>query len=230
MWWRRLLLAIALILATVGGAGFLNSLRNTVPVVLVKEAVSAHTVLTAEMLTVRHVNREALEAIAPRAIQRIEDAVGLVTRVNLAAGEVVQRDPRRLNVLPEGADMTKARYWVPDDMRLVGVRVDIPGAVTGWVAPGDRVDVIYTARGTGQNASARTILQGVEVFSVGSQVKGASSGPMPAAASSSIDVSLLVTPEQAQALALAKRSGGAIDLSLTPPNPRPHDLPPAGGS
>lgn len=226
MWLRRLLLIGSLLLATLGGAGFLSGLRNTVPVVVAREPIPAHTPLSANLLTIRHVNREALAVTAPTAAQRIEDAVGLVTRMNIGAGEVIRREPWMLDVAPAGLRSDSPSARLPDGMRLVGIRVDIPGAVTGWIAAGDRVDVIYTLR-SGGTAQAETIVQGVEVFSVGNRTRQERSGSMAVGSSSSVDVSLLVTPEQAQRLALAKRSGGAIDLSLTPPNPAAEPLLPS---
>jgi Flp pilus assembly protein CpaB len=221
---RRLLLGLALVLATVAGGSYLHRLRDLVPVVVTTEAVPARTLLTADKLAVRQVNRAAQEIIAPRAIQRTEDAVGLITRSDLAAGQPLQRDPRLVDTAPDGADASLPRYQIPDGMRLTAVRLDTAAAVAGRITPGDRVDVIFTSKESRTGGLyAQTILQTVEVFSVGAGDKSTSALP---GLTSNVDIILLVTPEQAQILALAKRSGGSVDLSIAPPNPMSVTLPP----
>lgn len=223
MWLRRLLMALALLLAVTGGAGYLQRLREMVPVVVTSQHVPAHTPLTAAMLTVRRVNREALESVAPRAVQRVEDAVGLITRLDLGAGEVIRREPWQVVVVPEGADPELARYRVPEGMRLASVRVDTQGGVAGYISQGDLVDVIHTIRsgGTG-GVQTHTILQAVEVFAVAERPSERGSGAPAglggqAGPSGSQTITLLVSPQQAQILAQAKRSGGSVDLSIAPP-------------
>lgn len=211
---RRLLLAAALVLGTIGGANYLHRLRDVVPVVVATADIPAHTPLTADKLAVRQVNRDAAATMAGDAVDNMADAVGLVSRMDIPAGEVIRRAPWLVSATPDGADPALPRYQIPDGMRLAGLRVDGPGAVAGWVSPGDRVDVIFTdsGRGTG-SAYARTILRGVEVFSVGRKDQDSA---LPAI-DGGLDLTLLVTPEEAQVLALAKRTGGAVDLSIAPP-------------
>ncbi|HYG59554.1 MAG TPA: Flp pilus assembly protein CpaB [Symbiobacteriaceae bacterium] len=238
MWVRRLVLGLALVLAVAGVASFLGRLRDQTTVVVTKEYIPANMPLTPDKLTLRKVNRETLALIAPDAYTNMEDAANLVSRMDIPPGEIVRKVPWMVTVLPSDADLDLARFYVPSDMRLVGLRVDFPGAAVGLIAPGDRVDVIFTARAAGTEAVSQTILQAVEVFAIGGQrqngsaqtdQKGASSPPPGAGGTpTSLDIALLVTPEQAQILALAKRSGGAIDLSLTPPNPTPATLTPTG--
>jgi pilus assembly protein CpaB len=191
-----------------------------VTVVVTTAPVPAHTVLSRELLATRQVSRDALGVLAADAVLRLDDAIGLVARVDLPAGEVVRKDPRQVVVLPEGADAAIARYRIPEGLRLDAVRLDAPGAVAGHLRPGDHVDVIYTAKpaGTGNPAYAQTVLQSIEVFSVTERGKSSTSAALPEV-NGSVDVTLLVSPEQAQVLALAKRSGGSVDLSIAPPEP-----------
>lgn len=58
---RRLLLCLAVILAAIGGADYLHRSRDQAVVVITSTPVPAHTALTAGMLTLRRVNREAME-------------------------------------------------------------------------------------------------------------------------------------------------------------------------
>ena len=220
---RRLILVVALVLMILGGADYLHRWRDQVQVMVAAVPVSAHTPLTPAVLTARRMNREAQELALPHAVHRIEDAAGLVARTDIPAGEVIRREPWLVDVAPAGGDVARARYFIPDGMRLVGVRVDSPGAVSRKVGPGDRVDVVFTSldNGTG-GVYAATILQGVEVFSVEPAGKGTSAE----GSVEGLDVTLLVTPAGAQALNLAKGAGGRVDLSLNPLSPQVVRLPP----
>jgi pilus assembly protein CpaB len=224
---RRLVMGLAFLLATAGLGSLLHDLQDTVPVVVTTTMVPAHTPLTADMLEQRTVHRAALETLAGGAVQTIDDAVGLVTRMDLPAGEVIRQAPWQVTAVPEGADPSAARYHLPEGMRLTGLRLDSQAAVGGRVKPGDRVDVIFTVRtgGTASEVTATTILQGVEVYSVGS--KGRTGTGVSPDASGALDITLIVTPEEAQQLALAKRSGGSVDLTIAPPDASSRPLPPA---
>ena len=78
--------------------------------------------------------------------------------------------------------------------------------VAGFILPGSRVDVLVTLRGENNNAStttARTVLQNVQVLSTGTKMD-----PDPTGKPENVTVvTLLVTPEQSQTLALAQSQG-----------------------
>jgi pilus assembly protein CpaB len=90
-------------------------------------------------------------------------------------------------------------------MRAIAVRVDQVVGVAGFVLPGMRVDVLVSgvppngSTGATNNTQVRTILQNIEVLSAGTDIqKDAEGKPQQVQV-----VNLLVTPEQAQVLALA---------------------------
>jgi pilus assembly protein CpaB len=91
-------------------------------------------------------------------------------------------------------------------MRAIAVRVDQVVGVAGFVTPGMRVDVLVSGvppagsgGGGAQDTQVRTILQNIEVLSAGTDIqKDAEGKPQQVQV-----VNLLVTPEQAQVLALA---------------------------
>ncbi|MGB7061063.1 MAG: Flp pilus assembly protein CpaB [Candidatus Zixiibacteriota bacterium] len=97
--------------------------------------------------------------------------------------------------------------------RASSIEVDKVSGVSGFVLPGDRVDVILTVKrpGTIGDAVAKTILQNIEVLAAGvvTQQKGDKVITVQA-------VTLLVEPEGAQDLALA-RSEGKLHLALRNP-------------
>ena len=84
-------------------------------------------------------------------------------------------------------------------MRAISVRVNDVVGVAGFVLPGMRVDVLVTGKPTNvPDTATRTVLQNVAVLSAGQTIqtdgKSAISAPV---------VTLLVTPEDAEALTLA---------------------------
>lgn len=105
-------------------------------------------------------------------------------------------------------------WAIPDGLRAVAVRVDEVVSVAGFVLPGTRVDVILTGsltRNRGTDTS-RVIIENVQVLSAGSDLEQDAEGtPQDVAV-----VTLLVTPEDAQKLALAAVDG-RIQLALRNP-------------
>ncbi len=93
---------------------------------------------------------------------------------------------------------------IKEGMRATAVRVDEVVGVAGFVTPGMRVDVLVSGvppgtQGNNQETQTRTILQNIEVLSAGTDIqKDATGKPQQVQV-----INLLVTPEQAQILALA---------------------------
>jgi pilus assembly protein CpaB len=99
---------------------------------------------------------------------------------------------------------------IPAGMRAVTVRVNDVVGVAGFVLPGMRVDVLITGEppGRGQRTT-KTILQNMLVLSAGATTQTDQTGkPVNAP-----NVTLLVTPQQAEAITLAQ-NGGIIQLIL----------------
>ena len=107
--------------------------------------------------------------------------------------------------------------------RAVSVTISDTAGVAGLVTAGAHVDVLFTRPGTLAEAVTTTILQDVKVLSVGRSVQ-----PQPAASGTAAQTAelkaaprvpvatLLVTPEDAQKLELAKNEG-KVSLSLRNP-------------
>jgi pilus assembly protein CpaB len=98
--------------------------------------------------------------------------------------------------------------------RAVSVTVTDVSGVAGLIQPGAHVDVLFTRPGTMVEAITSTILQNVRVLAIGhvvqvGQTVDAKAPKVPVA-------TLVVTPEQAQKLELAKNQG-RISLSLRNP-------------
>ena len=102
---------------------------------------------------------------------------------------------------------------MPSHLRAMSLKVNDVTGVSGFVLPGDRVDVLITvdnAAGAGI-AVTKTILQGVEVLAAGSKTETKGSHHITVQTAT-----LLVTPEGAEQLALGV-SQGKVHLALRNP-------------
>jgi len=99
---------------------------------------------------------------------------------------------------------------IPVGMRAVSVRVNDVAGVAGFVLPGMRVDVLVTGRPpNGEGNVTTTVLQNVLVLSAGQVMQADARGN----AIQAPNVTLLVTPEDAEVLTLSN-SEGRIQLVL----------------
>ncbi|MDW8260914.1 MAG: Flp pilus assembly protein CpaB [Phycisphaerales bacterium] len=95
---------------------------------------------------------------------------------------------------------------VPPGMRAITLQVDEFSGVGGFLTPGCRVDVIATMQGEKQgDMTARTIVQNILVTAVGQRMTLAKPNGEPEPPMRS--VTLIATPEEAQAIELAASTG-----------------------
>ena len=133
------------------------------------------------------------------------------------------QEPRRaMRAIAQGELMTAARVsdWgekvtiaqtLGENTRAMAINVDAQTAVGGFVTPGDSVDIVMT-QGGGDGLRAVTILQNIRVIGVDQDSREDSDAPVVART-----VTVEVTPEQGQRLALAQQAG-RLSLSLRDPN------------
>ena len=108
---------------------------------------------------------------------------------------------------------------IPEGMRALSIQVNSIIGVGGFVVPGSRVDLILTAvppegvKGAkGQETGSKIILENLEVLAAGQNVQKDVDGKPQAVQ----DVTLLLTPEQTERVALAT-GDGRIQLALRNP-------------
>jgi pilus assembly protein CpaB len=99
---------------------------------------------------------------------------------------------------------------ISNGMRAMSVRVDEVVGVSGFVLPGTRVDVLLSLdNGPSREPTTEVLLQNVRTLAAGQDVKNDRDGkPVTVPV-----ITLLVSPEQAETLALASQSG-RIQLAL----------------
>ncbi len=145
--------------------------------------------------------------LPPGAPRRRSDVLGHGVIVPISKGEFIL--PNRLAGENAGSGLPSL---IPPGMRAVSVRVNEVVSVAGFVTPGTRVDVLLTGTPAGgSDEETTTVLQNVAVLASGHTLERTSTGE----AQTTAVITLLVTPDDAQRLALA--SSGHIQLALRNP-------------
>jgi pilus assembly protein CpaB len=173
-----------------------SSRPKTKRVVAAAVALQPGTPITAENLTeINWPENVALEGL----VEKKEEVTGHIVMYAIAANDpVLKRD------LASSSSFGLAAK-IPDGMRATAVKTNEVMNIAGFIFPGSRVDVLVTIRSDNNNASttSRTVLQNVQVLSTGTRMD-----PDPNGKPENVSVvTLLVTPEQSEKLALAENQG-----------------------
>ncbi len=147
-------------------------------------------------------------AVPPGAFSATAKVLGRGAVLPMSSGEFIL--PSKLAALNAGAGLPS---MIPQGMRAVSVRVNDVVSVAGFVQPGTRVDVLATGnQGNGNDRQTTTVLENVAVIAVGKSLdRNASADGQTAPV-----ITLLVSPDDAQKLALVSQEG-RIQLSLRNP-------------
>jgi pilus assembly protein CpaB len=207
------LAAVAFIVAI--GVTFFTyqTLRNRLepPDDMTEIVVASQTVVVGARLT----ETDLRMAPWPRAVplegsfQKISDVVDRGVIVSMVANEPILSS--KLAAEGVGGGLTAT---IPEGMRAVSVAVNDVIGVAGFVLPGSRVDIILSGSPTEKNAIeiSKVILENIQVLAAGQNVTTDNNGkPQNVQV-----VTLLVTPEDSQKLALATQDG-RIQLALRNP-------------
>jgi len=172
--------------------------------VVAARALPARTVISAQDVTLV----EVPVAFAGQGhLRRLEDAVGRITLVPLAAGEVLYEH----KLATAGSAEDGLAFLLPSHLRAMSLRVDDETGVAGHLQPGDHVDVVAIMAAPGEPVRSRLVLEEVPVLAVG-QEGGAGGGTV---TGTSRVITIGVTPQEAVLLALCKEAG-AVRLLLRP--------------
>ena len=137
----------------------------------------------------------------------VDSLVGQVTKVFMTENEPITAS--KLSSTGGGLSLR-----IAPNMRAASIQVDKVSGVSGFVLPGDRVDVIASIDryGAQNDAIATTVLQNVEVLAAGERTDQQKDKVIESQA-----VTLLVDAAGAQALALASNQA-RMSLALRNPN------------
>jgi pilus assembly protein CpaB len=160
------------------------------------------TKLESTMLRVAHYPKDA---VPEGAYATVDSVVGQTTKVFMAAREPVTA----IKLSSRGGGLS---MLVRPKMRAASIEVNQVSGVSGFVLPGDRVDVLITVNPRhDEDAVTRTLLQNIEVLAAGQKTQQQDNKPINVQA-----VTLLVDPPGAEVLAHAGHEG---EISLVLRNP-----------
>ncbi len=180
-------------------------------------AVAARSLPVGTMLTASDVKLVPWPASSPVAggYSSVEEVVnrGLIA-------PVVENEPltaTKIAVPEAGAGLPPT---ITAGMRAISVKVNEVIGVAGFVVPGTRVDVVVTLSSGQRNESqSRVVVSNVQVLTAGTkfdQEQARDGKPVP-----STVVTLLVTPEDAERIALASAEGSIMLTLRNPLDTRP---------
>ena len=213
-----IVVAVAVILASLASFGVYRAIQR-IPVREV-EVATRHVVVAnpgkdpmlpvGTLLTREQVALAAWPAAAPvpGSFSSIDEVVG---RGLLSS--VMQNEPITESKLAPRESGGGLPPTIPSGMRAMAVRVNDVIGVAGFVLPSSRVDVIVTVSGQNQTQS-RVVLSNIQVLTTGEVFDQEKTREGKAIAARV--VTLLVTPKDAEVLALASNEGSII-LALRNP-------------
>ncbi len=175
-------------------------------VVVAESTIPQHTRITSEMLTTELIPENAVH---PEALTSLDEALGGISRSDIIKGEQVlgsrvATDERRASL----------SYRIPEQMRGISIPVGEVTGVSGYISPGDKVDVLVTYDDSRINETliVYTVAQNVLVLATGEFTQEQDNEER----NLSSTVTLCVTPGQAEVLAHANQ-GGTFHLTLRSP-------------
>lgn len=185
-----------------------NAAPPTVEVVVADHPLSLGTRITKDYV---RVVRWPADTQVPGTFSKVEDVLNRGVIVPVAQNEPLTDG--KLAALEAGAGLPPS---IPPGMRAISVKVNEVVGVAGFVVPGTRVDVMVTLNGKQQTQDSitRVVVSNVQVLTAGTrydQEKAKEGAPIP-----STVVTLLVTPEDGERIALAA-ADGQIMLALRNP-------------
>ena len=174
--------------------------RNLTNVAVAKVAIPLGSKIVAEQITVVQFPKESTP---DGAYDSVEKLAGRVAVVNIAAREPITE----ARLAPEGTAAGLSAV-IPEGYRAMTVKVDDAAGISGFIQPGTMVDVVVTidpAEGASrQDPVSKIVLQNIKVLASGQNIDK----PEDQREANSVKaVTLLVTPEQAEKLAMAASEG-----------------------
>lgn len=209
---KKIKLNVVVLLAVVCSAAaaygvylYLNGVRdayvkqgNFVSVAVATRDIPAKTALTAQMFTMESVPSKYINGDA---VVEPNELSGKLTTSPVYAGEQILSSR-----LSGKGDLSEGMaFIVPAGERALTISVNEVSGLAGLIKPGDRVDVLVTFEDGDGTVMTSTILQKIKVLATGQQMSD--EGAQDIAEGIYQTVTLSVTPQQAQPLALATEKG-----------------------
>lgn len=218
-----LVAAFAVVFGVISAVGaFISQQRSGGSDVMVEVVIAAEDLPWGTILSEQSVklSRFPKESVPEGALTQISEVVGRTSRDSLGRGQMLLQG--RLTEVGAGRGLPPL---IPRGMRAVSIQTPtVSSGVTGFVVPGNKVDVVLTMHGQGMDdvsGGGRTItlLQNVSVLAVDQNIEAPSENKMDLKEMRT--VTLVVTPKQAQELDLGQNKGV---LRLTLRNPLDEEI------
>lgn len=192
------------VLAAVSVSRYLSSAqaytKNLSKVAVAKVQIPLGTKIVAEQVTIVQFPKESTP---DGTFETPEKLVGRVAVMNIPAREPITES----RLAPEGTAAGLSAV-IPEGYRAMTVKVDDAAGISGFIQPGTLVDVVVVIdprEGSGmQDPISKIVLQNIKVLANGQNIDK----PQDQREANSVKaVTLQVTPEQAEKLALASNEG-----------------------
>jgi pilus assembly protein CpaB len=195
----------------------LNPNVRTLDVVVAKADLERGAIVGTDNMAVRKVPAEFVPgtAITPGYFGNVE---GARLAVPMRSGEILLRGTL------EGADTATFATKIASGVRAITLSVDEVNAMAGLLQPNDRVDLYYTAKPARAGASELTalLMQKVLILATGRQVRpSVADSDQPGVPRAFSTITIEATPEQAQRLILAQKSGTLTAVLRAPADSQP---------
>jgi pilus assembly protein CpaB len=175
--------------------------RDLGTVVVAKAEIPLGEKITAEQVTLTSIpNGSTPEG----AFRKLDQVVGRVAIMPIGLRETITS--QKLAPAGTGGGLSAV---IPEGYRAMTVKVDDVVGVSGFVMPGSHVDVVavispQAQQGYSQDPVSKIVLQNIKVLATGAKIDSPENQREPTAVKA---VTLLVTPQQAEKLALASNEG-----------------------
>jgi len=146
--------------------------KTTVPVIVAKQDIPAHTLIRESMLKTTEVDPSMKPA---GSVENVKDVVGKPSNVTILSGDVITKS--KVLIDPKMAGFVG---MIPNDCRAVSVPItDITG-VGGFAKPGDHVDVMVINGKGDNNITGELLFQDVLLLAMNKNGTQINNNPAPA--------------------------------------------------
>lgn len=199
---------------------------NMIEVVKARIDINKDTIITAKELETQEI---PAQYVHPDALMEKEKVIGKIAVNDLSAGEVIINE----KLVSSKDKSSRLSYSIPNYQRAVSIAIDNVTGVSGFITPGDRVDIVATLdiplldpRGNEKTKTFNIMaMQDIQVLEVGDKYRIANDRN----SSESKTLTLAVPTQDVQALVLAAERGrlrvllrSPVDSSRT--NSTPYEL------
>lgn len=162
--------------------------------------VSTQDIERGEVLAIEHIKvvEWPQNAVPEDSYGSIEQAVGQIARVPIYAN-----DPITGTKVIDSGSRSILSMLIPPGRRAMSVKVNEVTGISGFVAPGSRIDVLLSVGSQGEEEPrTRIVLQDIEVLAIAQNVEQRDNKPTVVST-----VTLNLRPREAEALTLAGNEG-----------------------